>query len=447
MSERPLYEQYRARIDALRNLPLNFDLERREQFTTANGWRVDDVQTELPPEPPGPPQPGGSWEIAKQVLQEYRFADPTIITGIFYPDQPIEGRVMLLRARAFGLTFYFGTRVGNVRDEQRVGERGPEQVWGFNYQTLEGHLERGQMEFSVIKWLESGQVAFRIHAFSQPGEIRNPIIRLGFRLFGRRVQLRFIRRSLERMRRLVAEELASGTRQLSDADAPPLRPASDDSAAARKVEELREQRSAGSASSAGLLERTTTRTPRLQKETQTMATLSRLRKHNPIRREDIPRWLTFTGFWGAIFYLLSCVSLVAGSERRTVQLHPKTLGLGLLLHVASFMAGGALAVATGSLVRGKSSTVQSEEQISSGQLERTVVQQGLGGAVGSVVPFGMAVGSIELAGRITGVPAFGQRNTVNWPIAVGTMVVSSGLVALAVSRITAWVARDARRGG
>ena len=29
-SERPLYEQYKARLEALQELPLNFDLERRE---------------------------------------------------------------------------------------------------------------------------------------------------------------------------------------------------------------------------------------------------------------------------------------------------------------------------------------------------------------------------------------------------------------------------------
>ena len=48
-------------------------------------------------------------------------------------------------------------------------------------------------------------MAFRIHAFSQAGEINNPIVRLGFRLFGRRVQLRFINNSLRRMRQLVAK--------------------------------------------------------------------------------------------------------------------------------------------------------------------------------------------------------------------------------------------------
>jgi uncharacterized protein (UPF0548 family) len=241
LSERPLYEQYRARLEALQDLPLNFDLEKREQFTAANGWHVDDMQTALPSEAPGPPAPDGPWAAAKRALQDYSFADPGVITGIFVPDAPLAERVMLLRGRAFGLTFWFGTRVGAVIDERRESDKGPQQVWGYNYRTLEGHLERGQMEFSVIKWLESGQVAFRIHAFSQPGEIRNPIIRLGFKLLGRRVQLRFINNSLRRMRELVAADLATGAPRPHTEEGPPVQPASADSAAAEKVEELRSE--------------------------------------------------------------------------------------------------------------------------------------------------------------------------------------------------------------
>jgi hypothetical protein len=149
---------------------------------------------------------------------------------------------MLLRGRAFGLTFWFGTRVGGVIDERRQSDSGEQQVWGFNYQTLEGHLERGQMEFTVIKWLASGNVAFRINAFSQAGKITNPLVWLGFKLFGRRVQLRFINRSLERMRRLVADELGQ-ERHVEEArtSGPPVIPARADEQAAEKVEEIRQK--------------------------------------------------------------------------------------------------------------------------------------------------------------------------------------------------------------
>jgi hypothetical protein len=55
------------------------------------------------------------------------------------------------------------------------------------------------------------------------------------------VQLRFITNSLERMRELVAADLAAGTPRSHQEAAPPVRPASADSAAAEKVEELREE--------------------------------------------------------------------------------------------------------------------------------------------------------------------------------------------------------------
>jgi uncharacterized protein (UPF0548 family) len=241
LSKPPLYELYRARLEALKELPLNFELERRDEFTAANGWHIDDFQTELPPEGPGPPAPAGSWETARQIMREYRFADPGIITGIFVPETPLEQRVMLLRGRAFGMTFWFGTRVGAVIDERRSDNDGERQIWGFSYRTLQGHLERGEMEFTVIKWLATGQVAFRIAAFSQAGEIANPIIRLGFRLLGRRVQLRFVKRSLKRMRLLVAAELASG-RPPEDLERGPLvMPAGASDRASEKMEELRQE--------------------------------------------------------------------------------------------------------------------------------------------------------------------------------------------------------------
>jgi uncharacterized protein (UPF0548 family) len=423
LSERPLYQLYQDRLAALKDLPINFDLEKHDQFTVANGWHIDDVQTELPPEPPGPPVPNGSWETAQRILREYRFADPSIITGIFVPDTPLEQRVMLLRGQAFGMTFWFGTKVGAVVDEHRQGEKGEQQVWGFNYRTLKGHLERGQMEFTVIKWLATGQVAFRIHAFSQAGDIPNPIIRLGFRLFGRRVQLRFIHQSMKRMRRLVADELGRAPQDRAREQGPPVIPAGADSQAAAKVEHIR------------------------QKERGTsMKEPIELIKQAPITGEDVSRWFTFSSFWGSIYYLLSCVSLVAGARRQPVRLHTPTLGLGYLLHVLGFILGGSLLSAAGSVVRGKSSSRQAEEAIGSGSLERTWPLQALGGAAGAVIPFAMALMSQQIAGQVTGEDAVATEADINWPVAGGTMVAVSGLTALAVSRVAAWVAEDAKTG-
>jgi hypothetical protein len=205
---RPLWQRYRRQLDGLRDLPINFDLERRDQFTKANGWHIDDYHAELPQEPPGPPTAGGPWDLACAVLREYRFPDPSIVTGIFYPDRPLGERVMLLRARWLIFSFYFGVRVGGVIDGEQAGADGArERVFSYNYQTLKGHIERGQIDFTVAKDLGSGAVSFRIHAFSKADQIRNPLVRFGFRLFGRRLQIRFARRSLARMQRLVQAEL------------------------------------------------------------------------------------------------------------------------------------------------------------------------------------------------------------------------------------------------
>jgi uncharacterized protein (UPF0548 family) len=93
-------------------------------------------------------------------------------------------------------------------------------VWGWNYRTLHGHLEMGQMEYEVWKWLDGGAVELRIHAVSRPATVRNPIIRLGFHLFGRRQQLRFARHACQRMAELVTAELtpevAAPTRRAAD---------------------------------------------------------------------------------------------------------------------------------------------------------------------------------------------------------------------------------------
>jgi hypothetical protein len=178
-------------------------------------------------------------------MREYRFPDPSIVTGIYYPDRPLEQRVMLLRARAFGMSFFFGVRVGGVVDETRPTDDGPQRVWGFNYQTLQGHFERGQMDFSVVKWQDTGRVAFQIDAFSQAAEIANPIFRLGFHLFGRQVQVRFAKRALARMQQLVKEQLV-GTHPADSAvpDAAPVLPASAHPQADEKLDQVQQREAA-----------------------------------------------------------------------------------------------------------------------------------------------------------------------------------------------------------
>ena len=192
------------RLAALEGKRLNFDPSEPERFTPANGWRLDDVRQPLPSEPPGPPLADGSWEAARRIARDYDFAEPSIVRATFDREQPLEHRNMLLELRFYGLRFHVGVRVGDIYDEavEVKGRRG--RVWGWNYRTLEGHVEQGQMDWQVWKWVDSGDVEFRIKAVSKPADEGNPIVRLGFRLFGRREQLKFLARTSERMARLAA---------------------------------------------------------------------------------------------------------------------------------------------------------------------------------------------------------------------------------------------------
>ena len=75
------------------------------------------------------------------------------------------------------------------------------------YQTLEGHFEQGEMHYQVWKWLDSGDVEFRLHAVSKVAGTGPWVLRTGFRLVGRPMQLRFYRQTCRRVRRLTAAEL------------------------------------------------------------------------------------------------------------------------------------------------------------------------------------------------------------------------------------------------
>ena len=205
----PAWEQYRAQLEAYANAEVNYDFARQSEYTGATGWRIDDYATDLPAEAPGPPEAAGSFAAAQAVLRRYAFPPPNLIIGYFDPTAPLEKRVMVLRAHFLVFNFYFGVRVSEVTDEAaRTTPGGPERVWGYGYRTLEGHFEKGQIDFTIHKNLPSGAVQFHIHAVSQSGQIRNPFYWLGFKLFGRILQRRFAHESLQRMRELVATSLA-----------------------------------------------------------------------------------------------------------------------------------------------------------------------------------------------------------------------------------------------
>ena len=208
MSERhPLDERIIARLAAIGVMEPTVDLAKRGSYVAAAGWNVDAREAPLLPEAPGPPQHDGSFAVACDILTQYSFPPSRLIRGTFDPAAPLANRAMLLTATYLWLRFELPVRVSRVIDSSREGTNGPEYAWGYSYQTLAGHIERGEITFEIIKHLASGDVAFRIHSFSQTGHIANPIHRLGFRLVGRRLQQRFAEESLANMQRLVAARI------------------------------------------------------------------------------------------------------------------------------------------------------------------------------------------------------------------------------------------------
>ncbi|MEJ7664031.1 MAG: DUF1990 family protein [Hymenobacter sp.] len=154
---------------------------RQTEYTSATGWRLDDYATDLPAEAPGPARagrsvrrrPGRAAPLRLPAARPHHRLSST-------PDQPLEKRVMVLRAHFLVFNFYFGVRVSDVVDEAaRATPGGPERVWGYGYRTLEGHFERGQINFSIHKNLTTGAVQFRIRAVSQPGHHPQPVLLAG----------------------------------------------------------------------------------------------------------------------------------------------------------------------------------------------------------------------------------------------------------------------------
>lgn len=228
-SEQPLrHPASQMALERLHDLTPNYEVG-AGSFSPAEGWVTDDYCRPLPAEPPGPPVPGGTWEIAQDLMRNYEFADPAILRAVYHPDGPLEERNMLLELRFHGLRFHVGVRVSDVIDETRAIDGRQARVWGWSYRTLQGHVEMGQMDYELRKWIDSGEVEFRIHVVSRRARVSNHLIRIGFRLFGRREQVRFARRACERMAQLTAARLGleAGAAVPLAADAVTVQPASE----------------------------------------------------------------------------------------------------------------------------------------------------------------------------------------------------------------------------
>ncbi|KUJ42907.1 hypothetical protein ACZ90_67610 [Streptomyces albus subsp. albus] len=167
-------------------------------------WNIDTHRSALPAERPGPPEPEGSWERACLLVRGYEFSPPEIVRALYDPAAPLLGRDMLLEARFHGMHFYCGVRVTEVVN---VTQDNGDRIWGWAYETLEGHLERGKVTYEVVKRQETGEVEFVVSSHSQGAPTLDRVTSLGWQLFGRRTQLRFYRRCAERLRGFVEAAL------------------------------------------------------------------------------------------------------------------------------------------------------------------------------------------------------------------------------------------------
>ncbi len=203
--QRPSRDQ--RRLAGLAQLSVNFDPPGSPAEIANGGWRTDDITERLPPELSGPPVEGGTFEVVRDLMVAYQVADPDVVQATYARDAPLDGRVMLLTIRFWGLRLRVGVRVGEVYDESREVDGEPVRVFGWGYSTLEGHFEQGTMYYEVWKWLSTGEVEFRLHAISRPARSGPLVTRIGFRLLGRRQQLDFYRQACRRIRRLAEAEL------------------------------------------------------------------------------------------------------------------------------------------------------------------------------------------------------------------------------------------------
>ncbi|HEY2194391.1 MAG TPA: DUF1990 family protein [Actinomycetospora sp.] len=200
-------------LDEIAQYDLNYD----PSTTGGKGWHHDRLRHALAVEDPGAPEPGGPWEIACALVRDYEFADRRIMAAMFHAQAPLVGRDMVLEGRFLVLRFPMGVRVDAEVDETRERADGTsERVWGWSYRTLEHHLERGRLVYEVVKNTTTGKVEFVITGVSSRASIPNPIIALGFGVFGRFTQRRFYRAVSECLAERVRDVLEGGDRPVPD---------------------------------------------------------------------------------------------------------------------------------------------------------------------------------------------------------------------------------------
>jgi len=160
-------EAVRARLEQVRRAPLNFDEAREDEMTGERGWHHYDSEAVIAYDT-GTDQ---RFQRARVALANYQFSDPSIVVAHFEPDSPLLGRRMLLEIQVLGLHYLCPVVVNRIREEP--------DVFGFRYDTLEGHIERG-VEWFLLTRTDNGAIRFRVEARWRTGPFPNWWSRIGF---------------------------------------------------------------------------------------------------------------------------------------------------------------------------------------------------------------------------------------------------------------------------
>jgi hypothetical protein len=190
-------------LAGLRGRGLNYD---RDEVRRPE-WNLDVHRAVIGDERPGPPEHGGLWEAACALVRDYEFTPPELLRAVYDRTVPLLGREMLLEGRFALLRFMMPVRITSVIEESDATS----DTYGWGYETLQGHMERGEVDYRVIKHRGSGLVEFTATSHSQSDPQLGPVLRTGWALFGRREQLRFYREICRRLPRLVQQRLTSPT--------------------------------------------------------------------------------------------------------------------------------------------------------------------------------------------------------------------------------------------
>ena len=173
-------EELAARLATLASAQVNFN-GTEEELTGKRGWNHYHSEAIIVAQ-----SDETSVQRARVALANYQFSDPGIVVAHFDPQGALLGRRILLEIKVLGLRYLCPALVTNVRDEPSV--------YGFRYDTLDGHIERG-MEWFLLTRDANGAIRFRIEARWQPGDMPNWWSRAGFTVLSGYFQRRWHRRA------------------------------------------------------------------------------------------------------------------------------------------------------------------------------------------------------------------------------------------------------------